>query len=106
MEDKKSFLEKLSTRIEDLDKQLEQMKKDMANAKSDAKNEYQRGIAELQKKRDNLQERIKEFDSAADDAYAELKPALEAHWKEIKGSLDRIAGSLLGREKKAPEQQA
>lgn len=105
MDEKKSFLEKMSKQVDEWDEQLEKLEKEMSDARAETKAEYKKGIADLQRKRDELQRKIKEFDSAADEAYADLKPSVEKHWKELKGALQGLTGSLLGQDKSKPREK-
>jgi uncharacterized coiled-coil DUF342 family protein len=86
MEDKKSFLQKLSEQLQELDTELDELKVKAHLAKADARDELQKQMEELRVKRDEAQIKLKELQGVGDEAWDEIKAGVEKSWGELRGA--------------------
>jgi len=80
---KKSYLAKLSGKLNDLDKKLDELKAKAASSAGTAKAGYEKTIDELQGKRKEAEVHLEK-----------LKTASEEGWKELKKGTKKAIGSM------------
>ena len=84
---KKSYLAKLSDKLNDLDKKLDELKAKVASSAGTAKAEYEKTINELQGKRKEAEEHLKTLKVASKEGLKEIK-------KGTKKALDSMSKSI------------
>jgi DNA mismatch repair ATPase MutS len=80
---KKSYLAKLSGKLNDLDKKLDELKAKAASSAGTVKAGYEKTIDELQGKRKEAEEHLEK-----------LKTASKEGWKELKKGTKKVIGSM------------
>jgi DNA anti-recombination protein RmuC len=83
----KSFLAKLSGKLNDLDNKLDELKAKAASSAGTAKAEYEKAIDELQGKQKEAEEYLKKLKAASGEGLKELK-------KGTKKALDSMTKSI------------
>jgi uncharacterized phage infection (PIP) family protein YhgE len=84
---KKSYLAKLSGKLNDLDKKLDKLKAKAASSAGTAKAEYEKTVDELQGKRKEAKEHLEKLKAASEGGWKELK-------KGTKKALDSMSTSI------------
>jgi hypothetical protein len=89
-EETKSFLEKLSAQLLDWDSQVNELKQKAVQAKGDAKLKYEKEIANLNEKMEQVKTRVEEFHHAGGEAWESAKDGLDKASKELAVSFNSI----------------
>jgi hypothetical protein len=82
MSTREVYIEKLKAKLDELDANIR-------GASAEAKVKYENQIHDLQKKRDELQQSIKDIQEAGEDAWEELKQGANDAWDALKDSLSK-----------------
>jgi len=88
MEDKKTYIDKLTVQLKKLDAELDKLKIKADKAKIDVKAEYQKQIEELRNKKTTIASKMETIKGSSDEAWSELRTGLEKSWTELKSALD------------------
>jgi chromosome segregation ATPase len=86
-DEKKSYLAKLSGKLNDLDKKLDELKAKAASSAGSAKAGYEKTIDELRGKRKEAEEHLEKLKDASEEGWKELK-------KGTKKTLDSMSKSI------------
>jgi len=98
MEDRKIYIDKLTTQLKEWDDEVNELETRVERAKADAKERLKEKIDELRTKKDAAQNRLQEIRDASDDAWESLKEGLEKSWSDLRQSL----GDAISRFDKIP----
>ena len=98
MEDRKIYIDKLTTQLKEWDDEVNELETRVERAKADAKERLKEKIDELRTKKDAAQNRLQEIRVASDDAWESLKEGLEKSWSDLRLSL----GDAISRFDKIP----
>ncbi len=88
MANRKEYIDKLTTQLEQWDNEIDKLEAKAEQARSDAKGDYQMQLQELQSKRREAENRIKEIREAGEGAWQELKSGTEEAFDTMKKALD------------------
>lgn len=95
MSEKETYLKELKKQVDDWDKKLNKLNSEAVVAKAETKADIKKGISDLERKRNELRERIKELEAASDKTFADVKAAVQKNWSDLDGALTNFAQSLL-----------
>lgn len=85
---------RMQQQLSDLDDQIQKLKAKAASAKEEQKQNYQESVAELERKREAMQEKLSELGSSSADAYETLKAGVESAWSELSSAFDKAKKSF------------
>jgi uncharacterized coiled-coil DUF342 family protein len=83
MENKEAYREKLEAQMREWSAKIDILKAKADQAEAESKIEYKNRIEDLRKRKEALQEKVKELQNASDAA-----------WKDIKAGTERAAADL------------
>ena len=85
MKDKrKAYGEKLDAQLKEWNAQITLFKAKAKNDEADAKIDYYKTIEALERKQDEAKTKLKELQTAGDEAWEALKTGAEKAWAEVK----------------------
>ncbi len=84
MENKKKYIDKLSTQLKEWDDEIKTLKTKAESLKADSKKKYQVMLDEYQDKKDAAQKKLKELKNSSEESWEELKKGTEIIWNELK----------------------
>ncbi|MBN2324866.1 MAG: hypothetical protein JXQ30_14140 [Spirochaetes bacterium] len=91
---KKSYLAKLSGRLNDLDKKLNELKAKAASSAGAVKADYEKAVDELQEKRKEAEEHVQKLKAASEEGWKELKrgssKAIDSMTKSIDNAIKKF----------------
>lgn len=87
MDARTKFVEKLSADMVEWDNQIEHLQDKMEDADPTAREQYAKSIHELQQKRDQAADKLKNLSTADDNEWEEIKKGAEQIWEEMKTML-------------------
>jgi uncharacterized coiled-coil DUF342 family protein len=87
---KKSYLAKLSGKLNDLDNKLDELKAKAASSAGTVKAEYEKTIDELRGKRKEAEEHFEKLKTASEEGWKELKKGTKTVLDSISKSIDNV----------------
>jgi len=91
---KKSYLAKLSGRLNDLDKKLNELKAKAASSAGTVKADYEKAVDELLGKRKEAEEHVQKLKTASEEGWKELKrgsrEAIDSMTKSIDNAIKKF----------------
>lgn len=94
MEDKKSYLQKLSDQLRQWDTDIEALKAKAGKATAESRTELLHQVDELRAKKKTAQGKLKQLQAAGDGAWDEAKVGVEKSWAELKGAFSKASAKL------------
>lgn len=88
-EKRDAYVQKLKAKIDEWTADIDKLSAKAEQAKADAKIKYQQELEELRAKRQELEDRIANIQSAGESAWEELKQGVESSWEVWKASFSR-----------------
>ena len=78
MTDKDVYVQKLHAKIDEWNAEMDKLKAKGDSVVAEKKAEYQKEVAALEAKRDNLKEKIEQLSGAGENAWKDLKAGVDA----------------------------
>lgn len=94
MEDKKSYLQKLSDQLREWDSDIDALKAKAGKATAESKTALLNEIDELRAKKETAQGKLKQLQAAGDEAWDDVKAGVEKSWTELKGAFSKASAKL------------
>ncbi|MBN2432332.1 MAG: hypothetical protein JXQ27_12720 [Acidobacteria bacterium] len=88
------FLQKIEQRLQELDEQLLRLQQKYEESENSVKADLQQQIRVLEKKRENLDEKIAQIKNSGESAWLELKDGVEKAWDELQKAVMRASGKF------------
>ena len=88
MEDKKSYLQRLSAQMMAWDTEIQKLQLKASSIKAEAQADYQKQLEDLRTKRQAAEKKLKELREAGDDAWDEVKRGVDKSWMELKTAIE------------------
>lgn len=88
---KEALVNKMESRIEQSRLEIEKLKAKAREAKADARMKLNHEIEALEKKKIEVEARVKDLKDAGDTAWQDLKAGAEHAWKALSSSVDRAS---------------
>ena len=85
-ETRDAYVQKLKAKIDEWNADIDKLTAKAEQAEADAKIIYQQQLEELRTKRQDLEGKIEELQSAGESAWEELKQGVESSWESWKNS--------------------
>ena len=93
-DEKKSYLAKLSGKLNDLDNKLDELKAKAVSSAGTAKAEYEKTIDDLRRKRKEAEEHLKKLKTASEEGWKELKRGTRKTIESMTKSIDNAIGKF------------
>ncbi|HDP98830.1 MAG TPA: coiled coil domain-containing protein [bacterium] len=88
MEDRKSYIDKLSAQLKEWDAKLDEMESKAKWAKSELKENLAEEIEALRSKKEKANNDLKKLQQGGEGAWEELKQGVEKSWDEMKNAFE------------------
>ena len=88
MEDKKSYLQRLSAQMMAWDTEIQKLQLKASTIKAEAQADYQKQLEELRAKRQTAEQKLRELRNTGDDAWNEVKSGVDKSWLELKVAIE------------------
>jgi uncharacterized coiled-coil DUF342 family protein len=87
--EKKAYSDKFQAKLDKMNAQIDELKAKAKQAKADAAINYHERIEELEVKRNQTQDKLKELQQASGEAWEDIKDGFESAWGELQGSWEK-----------------
>ena len=77
MGNREEYIDKLATRLKKWDAEISKLEEKAKNAKTDVKAKYTEKADELRAKKESIQQKVKDFGEANEDALGSVKKSIE-----------------------------
>lgn len=94
MSTRQEFVEKVKQQVDDLDNELDKLDVKADKASEDVRHEWERRKLDLKENRHELMSKLKEAQSAADDAWDQVKESLVAARQKFSEGVKDIRETL------------
>ncbi|PTN35338.1 hypothetical protein [Desulfonatronum sp. SC1] len=88
-EKRDAYVQKLKAKIDEWNADIDELTAKADQAEADAKIKYQHELEELRTKRQELEGKVADLQSAGESAWEELKQGVESSWEVWKASFSR-----------------
>jgi len=89
MDEREIYKEKAQAKLDELNARIDLLKSQMKGKTADAKLALNRQVALLENKREDLQSRMRQLRSGAENAWSEIAAGLDRAMDEVEHALDR-----------------
>jgi septal ring factor EnvC (AmiA/AmiB activator) len=86
MDDKKSYLQKMSDQLKQWDTKIDELKANADKTKTESRAEFLNQIKVLRAKKKSVQDELIRLQDTGGDAWDELKTGFDRSWVEFKGA--------------------
>jgi predicted nucleic acid-binding Zn-ribbon protein len=90
MTTRKEYIDDLSVKLKSWDTEISKLELRLKESSNEAKENLSKRIAELEVKKENLQNRIEVLKSSSEDAWSEIKSGMEKIESEIQETLENV----------------
>lgn len=87
MANKEVYVQKLHAKIDEWNAEIDKLKAKGDSVMAEKKAEYQRELAALEAKRNNLKEKIKQLSDAGDSAWEDLRAGVDGALRSIENAV-------------------
>ncbi|MEA5556499.1 sll1863 family stress response protein [Nodularia spumigena] len=94
MEDKKAYQDSMETKLSELGVKIDQLQVKAEKAGTDAKANFNQQIEDLKTKRHAMQQKLAEFKSSGDEAWASMQTGLKSAWDELSSAVEDAASKF------------
>ena len=94
MIDKKSYLQKSADKLQQWDTDINELKAKADKAKIESRTELINQIDELRKKKQTVQDKLKQLQTAGDGAWDDIRTGFERSWTELKGAYEKASAQF------------
>lgn len=91
MSTKEAYKQKMNAELELAQSKLVEFKAEVKNSAADVRIKYNEHLDELQQMVDTTKEKLKELDTAGNDAWEHLKEGIESAWNSLGTTLQDTA---------------
>ena len=88
MEDKKAYQKTMEDRLSQIGAKIDELQARTQQAGADTKEQLQQQIETLKAKRDNVNQRLEEFNAAGASAWESLKAGLQSAWEDLSSAVE------------------
>lgn len=92
MQVKKTYEETVQSKVQEIDQRMQSLTDEIDKAGAEATQQYEREMADLRRRRQDLNERFISLKNAGDDAWEDMKAGLESAVDEMGRALQRATG--------------
>lgn len=83
MSEKSATREKLEARLDQWRAEIDKLQANAAEAGADTRKEFENQVKALRKQQDKAREKLKELETASDDAWNDIKHGIEKAWDDL-----------------------
>ena len=94
MEDKKAYQDSMETKLSELGVKIDQLQVKAEKACTDAKANFNQQIEDLKTKLHAMQQKLAEFKSSWDEAWASMQTGLKSAWDELSSAVEDAASKF------------
>jgi hypothetical protein len=94
MDDKKSYLQKMTDQLKQWDIKIAELKGKADKTEAESRAEFLSQIDVLHGKKKSVQDKLKQLQEAGDGAWDEMKNGLERSWTEFKGAFTKASAKF------------
>lgn len=91
MSDKKAYTRKLEAEIEEWNAEIGLLRAKAKSASADAQLEYEQQIDDLERKRDEMDDKLQELNNASAGAWEDVKRGVNRAWKDMTAAVEGAA---------------
>ena len=89
MSTKQAYEEKLQAKLDEWQADIKKLKAKADQAKADAKLEYYEEIENLERKREELRQKLSDLKKSGGDAWSDVKAGIESAWSSLEGAFSK-----------------
>lgn len=93
-EKKEEFAARMKNNIDQMDREIQDLKRESAAKSAEVREATKRNIAELQVKRDKLNQRYNELEQSSGRAWTRMKSGVEKAWGDVRSAYNEAKTEL------------